>query len=87
MSENEFEKFLERAEQGLEDINTVLSEFKKYAVENSKLRKDRGFKPTSFVEMSDIDSCLYRHYRCGLCDSRISEGDRYCRMCGKKIIW
>ena len=90
MIKNEFEEFLERAEHGLEEIDVVLAKFKKYAMENIELRKERkeiGIKPTAFDEMSDIDSCLYRRYRCGLCDSRISEKDRYCRMCGKKIMW
>ena len=90
MIKNEFEKFLERAQQGLEEIDTILAEFRKCVAENNKLRKEGkeiGIKPTSFIEMSDIDSCSYKRYRCGLCDSRISERDRFCRMCGKKIIW
>lgn len=90
MIKNEFEEFLERAEQGLEEIDSVLAKFRECIAENKQLRKERkeiGIKPTSFVEMSDADSCLYKCYRCGLCDSRISEGDRFCRMCGKKIEW
>lgn len=90
MIKSEFEKFLERAEQGLEETDAVLTKFRECVVENRQLRKERkkiGIKPTPFVEMSDVDSCSYRRYRCGLCDSRISEGDRFCRMCGKKIIW
>ena len=90
MPKNEFEEFLERAEQGLEEIDAVLAKFRECVAENKQLRKERkeiGIKPTSYIEMSDVDSCSYKRYRCGLCDSRISERDRFCRMCGKKIIW
>lgn len=81
MLKNEFEKFLERAEQGLEEIDAVLTKFRECVAENKqlrKLRKEIGIRPTSYVEMSDVDSCSYKRYRCGLCDSRISERDRFC---------
>lgn len=40
MIKNEFEKFLERAEQGLEEIDTVLAEFRKCVAENKELRNE-----------------------------------------------
>lgn len=87
MVKNEFEEFLERAEQGLEEISTVLTEFKKCVAENNKLRKEIGIKPTSYIEMSDVDSCSYKCYYCALCDSRISERDRFLPNVWKKIEW
>lgn len=42
MIKNKFEKFLERAKRGLEEIDTVLAEFRKCVEENKELNKEVG---------------------------------------------
>lgn len=55
MIKNEFEEFLERAEQGLEEIDAVLAEFRKCVAENKELNKEVG---QLLQNMSVANICL-----------------------------
>ncbi len=55
MIKNEFEKFLERAEKGLEEIDSVLAEFRKCVAENKELNKEVG---RLMQNMSVANICL-----------------------------
>lgn len=55
MLKNEFEKFLERAEQGLEESDTVLAEFRKCVEENKELIKEVS---RLIQKMSVANHCL-----------------------------
>lgn len=47
----------------------------------------QGASKPGIGESAEFDGQLSRWYTCGECGAPIDRGDRYCRMCGRKVNW
>lgn len=47
------------------------------------LERDEPIKP----EREFYDGGLAWHFVCGACKKEIDAGDKYCRVCGKRVLW